>query len=44
MLMEMEDDDRGGGGGGTTKSFPSPEWIAQSVQAHVEGLCDQDMQ
>jgi hypothetical protein len=31
--------DRSGGvGSGTTKSFPSPEWIAQRVQARVEGL------
>jgi hypothetical protein len=32
-----DNDRRGGVGSGTTKSFPSPEWIAQRVQAHVEG-------
>ncbi|KAL3815778.1 hypothetical protein ACHAXA_001672 [Cyclostephanos tholiformis] len=29
---------RGGGGGGLERGFPSPEWIALRVQAHVEGL------
>jgi hypothetical protein len=37
--------DRSGIGGGTMQSFPSPEWIAQRVQAHVEGLSQRrDMQ
>ena len=39
FVEAKNDNDRSGGaGGGTTKSFPSPEWIAQRVQAHVEGL------
>jgi hypothetical protein len=46
FVEAKNDNDRSGGaGGGTTKSFPSPEWIAQRVQAHVEGLSQrQDMQ
>ena len=38
FVEAMNDNDRSGIGGGTTQSFPSPEWIAQRVQAHVEGL------
>ena len=40
FVEAMNDNDRGFGGvgGGNTQSFPSPEWIAQRVQAHVEGL------
>ena len=42
FVEAKNDNDRSGGvGGGTTKSFPSPEWIAQRVQAHVEGLSQQ---
>jgi hypothetical protein len=38
FVEAKNDEDRSGIGGGTTQSFPSPEWIAQRVQAHVEGL------
>jgi hypothetical protein len=42
FVEAKNDEDRGGGfGGGTTKSFPPPEWIAQRVQAHVDGLSQQ---
>jgi hypothetical protein len=38
FVEAKNDNDRSGGvGGGSTKSFPSSEWIAQRVQAHVEG-------
>ena len=43
FVEAKNDNDRSGVG--TTKSFPSPEWIAQRVQAHLEGLSQrQDMQ
>jgi hypothetical protein len=40
-LEAMNDNDRSGIGGGTTQSFPSPEWIAQRVQAHVMELSNE---
>jgi len=43
FVEAKNDNDRSGIG--TTKSFPSPEWIAQRVQAHLEGLSQRrDMQ
>ena len=38
FVEAKNDEDKSGIGGGTTQTFPSPEWIAQRVQAHVEGL------
>ena len=40
FVEAKNDNDRSGIG--TTKSFPSPEWIAQRVQAHLEGLSQHD--
>ena len=43
FVEAMNDNDRGFGGvgGGNTQSFPSPEWIAQRVQAHVMELSNE---
>ena len=41
-FVKAKNDGRGDVGWGmTTKRFPPPEWIAQRVQAHVEGLLQQ---